>query len=92
MGAVGNSPPRFLRWGVFQGAVKMWETCFLVFHIFTVPAASTGLWHPGSMIHLVLPHTLIRAQKPRQHNEIFGHQRGGPVLKVETLALTMHQD
>ena len=42
MEAVGNWRRRFLQTPVSQRAVKMWETCFWVFHIFIARAASTG--------------------------------------------------
>lgn len=50
VGAVGNSRPRFLRLRVFQGTVKLWETCFWVFHNFMVPAASIG---PCTQVRIV---------------------------------------
>ena len=72
---------------VFQGAVKLWETCILVFHNFMAPAVSTGLGTHQVDLLCIPPYPRF-VTGTRWHIEICGHQRGGPILKVETPTLT----
>ena len=87
MKAVGNLQPPPKRRQVFQGAVELWETRFGVFRNSTAPAAFTASSHPD-LSPLFSTSFPLSATGTRRHKEIFGHQCGGPILKVETPALT----
>ena len=45
-------------------------------------------WAPRSRVLLFLASSSDSSLGTRRHKEIFGHQWGGPILKVETPALT----
>ena len=45
-------------------------------------------WHSPEPSPLRLPRLLVRLQERGGDKEIYGHQRGGPFLEVETPALT----